>query len=246
MTPTAKLVYDLRRRHNESGRGNQGNLRLIDAVAYLSEAQGIWFSQLADVYETNAFSRGELRQFEQKEVELTYRGKTGDALMYAYPATLYKRLNQRARVRCTNECAGVEKDIPVTVDKTDKLNLSRINPFLKSSFSWERLLGDDAGHHLLIYPAPDTEIKSVTIDYLRKPEELHAPSLVDAHCTQQAYEDYAGRPITEDVNFEPQSRYSDRKIIEIALLLIKGDRKDYNAFQQILQQIIFGEQGLKN
>lgn len=244
MIPTTKLVYDFYRKYNSSGKDGRKQIPLVDVIAYLNESQGIWFGQMADLYETNNFVTSEIRQFEEKGVELAYVEDRKDYSIYSLPQNLYKRLNQKATA-CHEECCGdLEKTITIRITPADKINEVLQNPFFRPDFVWEQLPANEAGDELYIYKG-DMKIKSVCIDYLRIPNELHAPSLINTLCSEQEYEDYAGRKITEDVNFEPTARFSDRRIVDIAVALAKGDRQDYNAFQQQLQAIIFGENQLK-
>jgi|GEM_PF-1444276 len=239
-----KLVYDFERKYNQSKRGDRRQLPLVDIIAYLNEAQGIWYSQMADIYETNGFTSNELREFEEKNIELAFVEKTEINSIFKLPDNIYKRLNQKA-VATHEECCGdKEKTIVIHIETSDKINETLKNPLFKPDFAWEQLPGNEAGQHFFVYHG-DMEIKKVVIDYLRFPKEIHAPSLIDGACTPQKYEDYAGRQITEDSNFEPTSRFSDRKVVDIAVMLAKGDRSDYNAFQKQIQAIIFGDNQLK-
>lgn len=245
MILTKKLVYDFQRKYNQSSRGDRSQIPLVDIIAYLNEAQGIWYGQMADLYETAEFTASELRQFEVKNIELEFVKKDEYSSMFLLPKNMYKRLNQKAIVSDKTCCGDLTKIITIKIERSDKINEILKNPYFQPNFAWEQLPGSEAGELLHIYNGT-MSIEKVLIDYLRFPQELHAPSLISGeNCESNQYEDYAGVLITQDTNFEPTARFSDRKVVDIAVALAKGDRQDYNAFQKQLQAIIFGENALK-
>lgn len=243
MIPATKLVYDFERKYNHTKRGESRQIPLVDVIAYLNEAQGIWYGQMADLYETTEFVASELREFEEKNVELDFISRNTFHSIFRLPPGMYKRLNQKA-VASDSCCGDLRKTITVRIEKSDKINEVINDPFFAPDFAWEQLPANEAGDFLYLYHGT-MNIHNVYVDFLRFPKEIHAPSLIDGRCSPQEYEDYAGKKITEDSNFEPTSRFSDRKVVDIAVMLAKGDRDDYNAFQKQMQQIIFGDNQLK-
>ena len=249
MIPATKLVYDFERKYNQSGRGSRKQMNLVDIIAYLNESQGIWYEQMAHAYEKNNYVASELRQFQVNNVSLDRVGEGETIPQYSLPTDMYKRLNQKAVV-CDPCCGDQEKTIPMRIDTTDEINEVLNNPLQRPSFPWERISGNEAGNSLYVYPGT-MKVKEIIIDYLRFPKEIHAPSLVNgtifsAGCNSKQYTDYVGREITEDQNFEPTARFSDRKVVDIAVMIAHGDRQDYQAFQKQLQLIMFGESQLTN
>jgi hypothetical protein len=251
MIPATKLVYDFERKYNQSGRGDRKQLNLVDIISYLNEAQGIWYEQMAHIYETNNYVASELRPFQENSKKLIQNGDDNVSVIFSLPSDLYKRLNQRVTVKQAKCCPEIVKTFPMRIDTTDKINEVLNNPLQYPSFAWERISGNEAGRSLHVYNG-DMVVDEVRIDYLRFPQEIHAPSLIngntlmDNSCTDRQYTDYAGALITKDQNFEPTARFSDRKVVDIAVMVAHGDRQDYQAFQKQLQLIMFGDNSLKN
>lgn len=245
MIPATKLVYDFDRKYNNSNRGDRSLMNLVDVLAYLNEAQGIWYEQMAHLYQTTNFISSELQQFHETDRSLTKSGDFRDGEKFTLPKNMYKRLNQKAVVKHPECCGDQKKTIPIRIDTSDEINEVLNNPLFKPDFAWERLSGIESGGELHVYTG-EMDVCEVVVDYLRFPRELHAPSLIDSRCTPQQYETYAGEIITEDQDFEPCARFSERKVVDIAVMIALGDQKDYQGFQKQLQLIMFGDYQLKN
>lgn len=243
MTPATKLVYDFERKFQSANVGSRRDIPLVDVIAYLNEAQAIWFQNMADLFEVNNKVRGDLQQFEIKKVKLPLVDGGDEYNTYKYPPDLYKRLNQIAKCTGLNLCKGQTKHIPIHIERSDKINEVLRNPFQNADFCWEQLNGDDAQNLLYVYHLGEMKIEDVFIDYLRVPQEIHAPSLNDC---DGKYFNYAGEVISEDQDFEPKMRYAEYKVVDIAILLAERDRMDYNSFQSQIQAITFGDAAYKN
>ena len=238
--PTKKLVYDLQRQFGASFGGKGRDIPLVDFVAYLNDAQSIWFKNLVRLADGDKEISEELRIFEIKDVCLQCtldpncaKDDIHKTSVCKYPDDFYSRLNQRA-IAC-HECCPESKSIVISMLGPDDKNYSRIDTFRKSNFRFEQLIADDGEDGLYVYH-DDIEIKDVIIDYYRKPCELHAPSL--EVCNDGKYYDYCGKVIKEDSDLEVTCRFSDIAIVSIALLLLNKAHGKVTNFNQELQMII--------
>ncbi len=236
MVSTLKLVYDFYLHYSAANSGSRAEIDLVDVIAYLNKAQQLWFTSLAAVYESDATISHELREYELKSVPLNLDSNIDGVSKFLYPENLYKRLSQYSIAK--KDCCPNSKKINITITPTDKLNLVRKNPLFKADFFWEQLPGDDASGGLYVYHDDAFEVESVIIDYLRIPGELHAPSAL-LECGDSEYETSIRDLITEDTSFEGTNTFADNKITDLAVMMAKGDRSDYEAFNKQLQQIIF-------
>lgn len=240
--PTKKLVYDLKRQFEASFSAKNTDIPLVDLVAYLNDAQVIWFKNLVRLADSEKEISEELRVFEKKDVCLKCKVKEPcvdenyKMTVCEYPKNFYSRLSQRA-ITC-HECCPDDKVIPINMLGPDDKNYSRIDTYRKSDFRFEQLIGDDGEEGLYIYN-DDVEVKEVIIDYYRKPCELHAPSLVEECDDDEGrYYDYCGKVIKRDTNLEVTCRFSDITIVSIALLLLQKAHGKVTNFNMDLQNLL--------
>jgi len=116
------------------------------------------------------------------------------------------------------------------------LHEARKNPYRKANFAWEQLIMDEAGDGLYIYTDNAMELDKVVIDYYRKINYIQAPSLVE--CSGYEYRNYDNELIKNDVPFDLDNTYIARKVSDLAVLLLRTDIKDTEAFNLKLQQIL--------
>jgi hypothetical protein len=234
--PTKKLVYDVRRKREGILTGAENELSTVDIIAYLNEFQQIWINNAIKEAERNQEAANELRTFKIDKHKLTLQKVDDNCVLAKYPKNIHTRLNQLAVTTKNDCCDGITKDIPIRIVNSDKLQFARKNPFQKSDFFFERLLSVISKDGLLIYHDGSQEINDVFIDYYRKPNELHAPSLEE--CDGKHYYDYKGEIITEDTEFEADNIYSDNFISDGASLLIAADKKDPGSFDLSLKRFL--------
>ena len=113
----------------------------------------------------------------------------------------------------------------------------KLNNYRKANFAWEQLPGDEGSEGFYIYHDNQMQVKEVLIDYYRKPKEIHAPSLIECEGCP-GYYDYCGVKITEDCDFEIDCRFLDNKIVDIAVLLAKRDKGEFQDFATRLQTLL--------
>lgn len=240
---TKKLVYDFRRKFNSVNSGKNQDIALVDIIAYLNEAQEIWFENRVFVAQTNQKVRNDLRVWKEDgrrdadKIKCTPAG--AGVCLLKYPDGLYHRLNQVVVVgkKC---CPNTQKEIIPRVIQSDDLHEARHNPFRKSDFFFEQLLAVETSDGILLYHDDEMTIYYGFIDYYRKPKELHAPSLEE--CDDGNYYDYCGRIITQDQEFESDSTYAANDVVDIAIAKASRDVNDIQGFQSQLNLILQQQQ----
>ena len=241
MTSSKKLVSDFVRKSGMGYKGSTAKINLPDIVGYLNEAQEILFRNMVRLSETNPHVKSDLRRFEIKCHCVECTDKDTKTCVSELPDNFYQRINQKARTCNTKCCGDLEKEIIIRIAQGDDVNESRQNPFRKSDFGYEQLLGEEGSEGFYVYHEGLMEVKEVCIDYYRKPKEIHAPSLAE-NCDDNGkyYYDYCGRIIDKDQDLELECRYLDISIVNLAVALYQLANKtlNYQAYQQTLQSML--------
>jgi hypothetical protein len=228
-----KLVYDTVRKLNGLNTGMGQSFSVLDLVSAINDAYEIIVENNIKLTDTNSLVRDNLRKLEVKNYELPLENR-GSYYFAKYPADLYKRLNHHVEVLCEG-CVKSKIIIPRIV-QSDDLHEARKNPYRKANFYWEQLIMDEGGDGLYIYTENEMSISKFLIDYYRKIKYIEAPSLVE--CNDYIYRNYDDRIISNDVDFDLDSTYIARKVTDVAVLLLRTDIKDTEAFNLKLQSII--------
>ena len=237
--PTIKLCYDFKRKAAQLHAKNKEDLPLVDIIAYLNESLERIFTNRVSVAETNSEIRNHLRIYEIKNKKLACK-KLDDRIATAeYPEGLFKILNQKAVVKNDDCCQGIVKDIILRTTQSDDINESRISPYRKADFRYEQLPWDEGGNSMFLYHEGEMDILEVIIDYYRRPNELHAPSL--EKCNNGVYYDYCGRQITKDTFFEEGHTFSNQDVSDLAVACYKRDIGDYNSYKTAIEKITISE-----
>lgn len=240
--PTKKLVYDFRRKYNAINSGRNKDIALVDIIAYLNEAYQVWYENRVFVAQTNQKVRNDLRVFKEDHVKLNIKSYTDGSVIAEYPDGIYKRLNQIAVVGKTC-CPNKDKEVIPRIIESDDLHEARHNPFRKADYYFEQLNAIETADGLVLYHDDAMEIKEVHIDYYRKLQELHAPSLEE--CDGEKYYDYCGRIIIKDQDFEGSDTYSANDVVNVAVLMASRDTGDVSGFQTQLNLILGTQQMYK-
>lgn len=233
-TSTTKLVYDFRRKRNSINTGQNQDIPLVDVIAYLNEAQEIWFENRCYVAQTDEKVRNDLRAWKVDMDSLTLLTLDEDRVLAKYPKDLYKRLNQ-AVIATKDCCAGISKRIPLRIIQSDDLYDSRMNPFRKADFFFEQISAIETNDGLVVYSDGEMDVDTVYVDYYRRPKDLHAPS--HQECAE-GYYDYAGKLITSDQDFEGLNPYSTNVITDIAVVCASRDVGNFAGFQTQINKIL--------
>lgn len=230
--PTKRLLVEFDRKFDRFSSQKSTKLSLVQKLNILNEAQMILYGKRADLVEVNDKISRSLIPFEIKEKKLKIIERTKDYVVAAYPDNFYKRLRQR--VLASKECCSVkEKVIPISIERSDKLDNILKDSFYQPSYSWEIIIGNDGSKGLYIWHNNDCEIKEVIIDYLRRPDELHDPSMD----SQGQYEDWNGIIRKKAVNCEFSQNFDHIKIVDIAVLLARADMGDIRDLQTSISAI---------
>lgn len=232
-----KIVYDFNRKFDSVLNARNRKLPLVAIIAYINEAQDIWFRAATKVAETDKQAREDLRLLEIKRVSLPLIQRD-DYTVAVYPENMFTKLNQLVKA-CKPDCCGdLVKEFTPQMNQADDLNESFKLTNNQADFAWEQLPADEGSEGLYLFHYKSMDIKEVIIDYYRKPQQIHTPSLVV--CEGPRYYDYAGTVISQDQDFEIDCRYLDNKIADIAVLLAKrdiGELTDFNVRLQALLQL---------
>lgn len=235
MVSANKLIYDFVRKINSVNSSRVNDFRIVDIVAFINEAYEVWYENKVAAAETNSKVRNDLRVFEIKGKELECIEVDCNICKIEYPPDLYSVLNREV-LSCNTECCGdIEKRIPVSIVQSDDLPLARRNPYTKSDFKWERVIGDEAGKGMYLYHDGSMSIKKVLIDYFKKLSYIQAPELVE--CKENAYRDYDDELITKNVDLEIDT-YGARQITDIAVLNASDAISDTTKYQVKLKSIL--------
>ena len=214
---TKRLLVEFDRKFDRFNGEKKKNLPLETKLNILNEAQMILFAKRIAQAEVNDEIRNSLRPFEEKEKSLKIIKKKANYIIAEYPKSFYKLLRQRAIA--TKDCNTPEKELPILIFKSDKINAALKNPFWKPSYEWEHIIGDEGKEGLYSWHNNEFEIKKVIVDYYRRPDELHAPSM----SAKGQYEDWNGVIRKKDVNCEFSQNIDRIHLVDIAVLLARAD-----------------------
>ena len=229
-----KLVYDFNRKLNAFNTSTGQKYSIVDCVSAINEAWEVIYENNVKLAEKDSFKRNTLRQLEIKNSSLKFKEVDGNYFV-TYPKDLYHRLNHYVIASGVDDCKGQEKMIVPRIVQSDDLHKTRLDPYWKANFAWEQLPMDEAQNGFWLYTDGKMEIKKVVIDYYKRLTYIQAPSLVS--CPEHVYEDYDARLITSDVDFEVDSTYLARKVVDVAVFMAHRDTQDTTGFQTQLQKI---------
>lgn len=230
--PTKRLVYEFDRKFDRFRGEARKNIRLEDKLNILNESQMILYEKRVALAETNDEARNSLRPFEEKEVTLKLIEKKTNYVIAELPKGFYKLLRQR--VAASKDCSVPNKQFPILIFKSDKIDSALKNPFWKPTYEWEHTIGDEGGKGLFVWNNNEFKIEEVIVDYYRKPDELHSPSMSE----KGWYEDWNGVIRKKDVNCEFSQNFDHRKIVDIAVLLARADMGDSRDLRTSIDSII--------
>lgn len=237
MPVTARELIGQFERKLNSLNTNQGqSYQVVDAINILNEAWEVVFENNLKFAETDSRYRNNLRQLEKKNVKLTLK-EIADGISYAeYPEDLHTRLNHYVTAKCTDKGCEKCKMIVPRITQSDDLHKNRQAPYRKADFQWEQLPMDEAGNGLYLYHDGAMEICEIYIDYYRKIKKMQAPSLL--RCSFQTYYDYNDKQIVIDEDFDVDSTYLARKVVDVAVLMAHRDIRDLEGYQTQISKIL--------
>lgn len=223
MISSKRLVYEFDLRYNRLESTHDSALRLEDKLAIINQGLRIVYQDLVSKAEINSHYRNALKPLEVKEQEFVKVNVTENYDIYKAPEKIFKIL--RLRALASKEGCGT-KEIPISFFQTDDLDNSMSSGFLKPSFAWELLIGDEGKEGYYIWHKSDCDILKVIGDYYIPPEDIQYPSGSD----EKSYIDWNGKKQTKDVGLALDANFIFDRIIDMAILVarnIKGDVRDY-------------------
>lgn len=230
------LVADFRRKYDRIVSGSNTSIKVVDIISYLNEAQYLWFEKRVAMAEFNSRARQELRNFEVKRKSLPVESYDGKIAYFEFPEDFYKDLS--IVVHACKDCCDLPKEIYVTKVQSDDLGPARQDPHRRASFEYEQIFGDEAGNQFFLYHEGEMEIKEAYLNYLRRPNEIHAASLVECSDGTNGYNYKGNRKITYDAPFEGGSTYSGRTIVDLAVAKAARDKGHTTDYQTQIDSIL--------
>ena len=209
----------IRRYNRELGK----KIYVKDIDDALNEAIDVIFENYAARFENNKTFRAHLRQLERKKVALKIEKTYDDCVFAKYPEDIYFVTRQW----CTASRGECRRDLIVRPVQTDDLSESLRDPNWSPSFDWEETIADEGGDGIFVFHNGNFQIDTVYVDYLKKPDHVAAPSLVQP---DNYYIDESGDKVKEDCDFEIDSTFIWRKVANVGALIILrnlGEIQDY-------------------
>lgn len=228
---------------NKANHSNSEYLRKLSAAQrdiLLNEAKDLIFEHLVKAPEISPEVRNHLRQIERKSVDIPCTMVPGKKYAIAKLPTDYYRTLRQYVVAGKGGCE--DRELTVRVMQTDKLTESLSSPYWEPSFEYEETLADEGEEGMYIWHNNEFLIKKLVIDYYRKVRDIACPSLEPSG----SYINHDGILVTQDVDFEIDSTYLWRMIVDVAVLIAKRDNDDVTNFQSQLNTIIFKQQLRQN
>ena len=240
MIKARQLVYEFDLKFNRFNSGKKNSLDLVDKVYMLNEALGIYFEKLVEFAEYNSETENALSELECKNEILKKITPKSDSIqdVFKLEKEVYKIL--RIRVIANKKGCG-DKSIIAIKSQSDDLEGMMSHEYWKSSFEWEQILFDKSKDGLHFYHQGEMNIKSVHIDYIRKPKDIHAPSLapMSNDTGKGEYIDWCGEVQKNDCHLEICNHFAHRKIVDIAIVIARINAGDNIEFQAKIQEILF-------
>lgn len=232
MIAATKFHYAFKQKANHSSSDYLKSMDVAQIDFYVNEAIDVVISSLIPKAEIDSEIREHLRLLEIKNKSLTFDRKDG-YIVAPYPEDYFKRLRQW--VIATNEyCGDQKRTLIVRIIQSDDLSEILKSPNWNPSWDFEETVGDESKDGLHIWEE-GFKIETVLIDYYKKPEGIAAPSLEKCGF----YINESGITVSQDKNFELDSTFLWRTIVDVAVLMAERDTSEVRDYQTQLQIILF-------
>lgn len=203
--------------------------------SYFNHAAEVVLENFYAVAEINSTVRNHLRPLEVKKKKLECKERDEKCCVAEYPEDYYRSLRITA-IMC-DECCDEEKEIQVHTVQSSKITGSLNDPYWEPSYEWGETVGDESSEGYHVYKKPDQTVKCVYMDYMRKPGKICAPSLLA--CEPPCYVDSAGVKQCEDKDFNVDSTFLWRKIVDVSVLYALRDLGQLDDFEAKMKEILF-------
>jgi hypothetical protein len=240
MIKSTQLSYEYGKQLNRVNSDFNKAIAVVDRDSYLNHAINILQENYSVIIEVNPSVRDHFRQIELKNIPLVITETKPDHVIAAIPSNYYRRVRLQA-VGSKPSCG--DKDLRVNIIQSDDLSEALYNPHWKPSFNWEETFADEGVGGFYVY-RDNFDIKSVTLDYIRKIPEIATPSLLS--CDPKCYVNSSGESICDDQDFLIDSTYVWRKVVNLAVLLTLRDLGQIDDYQTKQNEILFTEKAFLN
>ncbi len=222
MIEAKALIYRLQRKVDRLNTEHKKAVDIVAACNALTESQYFLFKKAVKDFEINKDMKYILDPVEVKEKRVAV-SKSDRISEFKLPKDLYR--DTGIRIVVTKRGCG-RKEIPLTPLETDDVGKSLNNPFWKTSYAWEQIFGDQANGVLYVYNGVDCKVEEMIIDYIKKVDDIHCPSLV---VKPEIYVDWNGKTQTKDQGWILDDLVGEG--INRAALMLTSDLGDPGDFQ---------------
>lgn len=223
MISAKRLINEFNRKFDRFDGQYKKTLRVDQKLSILNEALMTYFNNRVRIAETNSQVREDLRPLEVKEKQIKIGIRKDDYIIAENPKDCYLILRRKV-IASREGCKP--KELPVYLFQTNDLNNALKNPFWKSSFEWEQIIGDEGSGGLYLWHNKEFNVDKVVIDYYKSPGVIKCASCVNSG----SYEDMDGIVISTDEGIIFNSTVVMHDILDIAVLMARrdlGDAMDY-------------------
>lgn len=234
MVKATQLHFEFLKQYNSQNSNFDKAISVVMRDSYLNHAKDVVIENFFAIPETNPTVRNHLRQLEVKRASFEIIRNRDDYVVFRYPKSFYRLI--RSTVKMVTKDCSTPREILVHPVKTHQLTEALKDPYWEPSFEWEETLGEEGHDGFYIYKKPEHTIQLGLFDYFRKPADIAAPSLLDdAKC----YTNAKGEKICHDKDFEIDSTFLWRKIVDVAVLYALRDTNQLQDFESKLKEILF-------
>lgn len=226
MVDAVSLIYALDDKVDRLNTQYKQHVTTVSKCRALTEAQSWLLRKYARPVEIDKEHRHLLLPLEVKDYEVKVK-KSAKTSRLEFPPGYYRDLGIRI-IAVKRDCG--KKQIGLTKMESGDRGRAMNDPFWQSSYAWEQVFGDEANDGFYVYNGEDFKIEGMIIDYIKRPAEIHCPSMVEA---PDEYIDWHGKKQTEDSGWILEDLV-DEGINRAALMLTRniGDANDFNLQQQ--------------
>lgn len=228
MIKTTKLHSEFTRRFNRINSGSQRFISPPEIDLFLNEALEIFFENRVALYKTSDLAREELGPLEEKNICFTCQKFDSRSDYFTLPEKFYKLLRVEAFIKC-DDCPELAAHTQIITNHDIAEALT--DPNWKPSYNYKETFAEMSGDKIITYHNNAFDITKVCIDYIRRPNRIYAPSL----SFNGSYIDGSGDIISVDSDLELKT---DRKIVDLAVLIASRDILDVEEFQTQLEKIL--------
>lgn len=235
MIKATEFHYEFLKQINRVNSDFNKSISVAARDSYFNHAKEVVLENYFAIAESNSTVRNHLRQLEVKKRELDCIAKDDTCCVVSFPLDFYRLLRQSADL-CTDKCSEV-RTVRIHTIQTDDISESLKDPYWEPSFEWEETFGEEGEEGYYVYIKPGYDVKKVYIDYLRKPGNIAAPSLLD--CESKCYTNSKGEEVCNDSDFDVDSTWLWRKIVDVSVVFALRDLGQVDDVRSKMEEIIF-------